>query len=80
MLAETHIAGLWCREVLARLGDYADGALDAAARAQVEAHVGACENCTRFGGRYLDLLRRLREAPAPELPEGLRERVLTRVS
>lgn len=80
MLAETHIAGLWCREVLARLGDYADGTLDPAARAQVEAHVGACDNCARFGGRYLDLLRRLREALPPELPEGLRERVMARVS
>ena len=65
MSLDDRVAGVSCREVLALLGDYQDGALAADARAALEAHVGACANCAAFGGAYGGLVARLRERLAP---------------
>ncbi len=54
------IAGLRCDEVLAALADYVDGELPPARRAQVEAHVGACRRCERFGGMYGAVIAQVR--------------------
>lgn len=65
MSLDDRVAGVSCREVLAQLGDYQDGALAADARATLEAHVGACANCAAFGGAYGGLVARLRERLSP---------------
>ena len=58
------------------LSGYLDGALDAAARARVEAHLAACADCRRERealGRVAGLLR---AEPAPRAPVGFVDRVL----
>ena len=78
---ERHAGGLWCREVLAALADYVDGELDAGARRRVEAHLGECDVCERFGGEYADTVRRLRTALAepPAVDGEIRARLLRRL-
>jgi|JI10StandDraft_1071094.scaffolds.fasta_scaffold325608_2 anti-sigma factor RsiW len=69
MTLDDMIAGLRCRDVLLRLGDYVDGTLADAERAGVEAHVAGCANCAAFGGVYgavATSLRRQLSAPAVE--------------
>lgn len=77
------VAGLSCREVLHRLSPYLDGELAPAEVARVEAHLGDCETCARFGGHVGRIVQQVRETlDRPEAPEGmarLRERVLARV-
>lgn len=52
MQGERTIGGLRCSEVLADLTEYLDGRLDAETRMRIEAHVGGCTNCERFGGSF----------------------------
>lgn len=77
MKNEREVAGLRCREVLARLSDYLDGALVAEERARLEAHVAACDHCARFGGVFAATMASLRRRLAhPEpLAEGVRARL-----
>lgn len=72
---QRHVAGLWCGDVLACLPDLVDGALDPATEAAVRAHVGGCDWCERFGGRYGGLVAALRGSPAPPIPAGAAERL-----
>lgn len=48
-----------CLEVLQCLGDYADGHLDRAAVAAVDAHLEHCQRCTVFSRRYAGMLQQL---------------------
>ena len=70
-------ASLTCEEVLALLSDHLDGDLAPERLATVEAHLHACDGCTRFGGEFRATLAALREhlRSAPPLPESLRERL-----
>ena len=70
-------ASLTCEEVLALLSDYLDGDLAPERLATVEAHLHACEGCTRFGEQLRATLGALREhlGAAPPLPDRLRERL-----
>lgn len=61
----TEIGGIRCDEVLARLADILDGELTEAERTRVGAHVAGCPACARFGARYHDVVRALREADVP---------------
>lgn len=72
-------AGLWCGEVLALLPDLVDGTLAEADRAQVMAHVAACDACARFGGAYGAVVTRLR-ASAPEAPTDVGARLRARLA
>ena len=57
--------------------DYTDGELDAAARAEVERHIGACAGCGRFGEELRRLaVEPLRNAPRVAAPASLWPRVL----
>lgn len=61
MTAENkQVGGLWCFDVLERLSDYVDGELSAAQRAQVEAHLKGCDECTKFGGEFGQVVQGLR--------------------
>jgi anti-sigma factor RsiW len=57
---DTVVAGVPCREVLADLSDFLDGALSDERVAQLQAHLGGCDNCSRFGGRVAQTLGALR--------------------
>jgi anti-sigma factor RsiW len=54
------VGGLSCFEVLEQLSDYLDGDLDAAAKAQLEAHLAGCAECTTFGGEFGAVVKSLR--------------------
>jgi anti-sigma factor RsiW len=54
---------------------FVDGELDAAGMAEVAAHLDSCEGCRAQAAAERELRARLRELPAPELPEGLAARV-----
>jgi anti-sigma factor RsiW len=46
------VAGLRCRDVLARLSEYLDHDLSPSDLARIEQHVRGCDHCERFGGRF----------------------------
>lgn len=62
---ERDIGGIRCSEVLARLADIVDGDVSVHDRERITAHVTACPECARFGTRYQDVIRALREADVP---------------
>ncbi|MFT3915595.1 MAG: anti-sigma factor [Anaeromyxobacteraceae bacterium] len=72
-------AGLTCEEVLALLSDYLDGELSPVDLGKVEAHLSACDGCTKFGGQFratVGALRsHLRSAAGPRLPDRIRARL-----
>ncbi|MCU0622355.1 MAG: zf-HC2 domain-containing protein [Gemmatimonadaceae bacterium] len=71
------VAGLSCREVLHRLSPYLDGELAAADVRQIEAHLGDCDTCARFGGHIGRVVQQLRETldAGPREESGVMERV-----
>jgi len=77
-MARNRVVGeLSCFEVLARLSDYLDGELDEAARRQVEVHLQGCEECTRFGGEFGEVVAALRQRLGGEadVPEAVARRL-----
>lgn len=55
--------------------DYLDGELPPEDRAALEAHFVTCPPCVAFLCSYKETPRILREAPAPPIPEEVRERL-----
>jgi anti-sigma factor RsiW len=76
---QRHVAGLWCGEVLQRLPNLVDGTLSDADRAQVIAHVSACDWCERFGGAYGAVVAALPKTMV-SAPDGLIERLRARLA
>lgn len=75
------VAGLSCLDVLARLSELVDGEVSADERAQMAAHVAACDWCDRFGREFAATLDALRaEAAAPPVPTEVGERLLARLA
>jgi len=68
---------LSCQEVLALLSDYLDGELGPDALGAVEAHLSACDGCTRFGGEFEATVAALRDhlRAGPRLPDRIRARL-----
>jgi anti-sigma factor RsiW len=64
-----------CRDEIALLGDYVDGALSPEETARVEAHLAVCPNCTSFLRDYRETPRLFREATAAAMPAELKERL-----
>lgn len=58
-----------CRRLRARLVDYADGALDAGARARLEGHLGACPRCAADLNALRDIAAALSESRVPRRDE-----------
>ncbi|MFN9089253.1 MAG: anti-sigma factor, partial [Gemmatimonadaceae bacterium] len=69
-----------CREVLADLSDYLDGALTPARVQALQAHLGACDRCARFGGQVAVVLQQVREAAVIESPVDVVDAVLARIA
>jgi anti-sigma factor (TIGR02949 family) len=78
MSLDDEIAGLTCRQVLAVLSDYIDGALDEPTRDQLTRHVSACANCERFGGMFGQVVAQLRATAASD--ESTFERLRARIA
>jgi anti-sigma factor RsiW len=51
---------LTCRELVERITDHLEGALDAAERARVDAHVATCEGCDAYVTQYLAAIAAVR--------------------
>ena len=72
-----------CADVMAKLWDYLDGALDDAAVAGIRAHLDACGHClphAEYGEAFLRAVAGLkRQAPASDVTAGLRSKVLDRL-
>ena len=62
-----------------RITAYVDGALPPEARAEVEAHLAACDACRDQEAFERGLRQRMRDLPAPPLPPGLEDRVHRRL-
>lgn len=70
------VAGISCREVLADLCDFLDGALGEGRVATLRAHLGGCDVCARFGADVSGALQALRDTrPVADVPAGFRERI-----
>ena len=69
---------LTCRDVIARLGDYVDAALDLLMRARVALHLAMCPPCRAYLATYRRTLELGGRAGRVEMPADVRHRV-TRV-
>ncbi len=77
MQGDRRVGGLWCHEVLERLSDYVDGELSEPERQQIDDHLRECDTCERFGGRFAESIRVIRESlqsPGP-LEDQVSERL-----
>ena len=64
-----------CSSLLALLSDYLDNRLPADVRADLEAHLGGCSDCTAFVGTYRSTVSLLQSLSDEDLPEELRIRL-----
>lgn len=75
-MTELRAPRLACREVVELLSDYLEGALPAAERARVEAHLETCPECVAYLAQLrttIGALGRLRE---DEVPVRMLERLV----
>ncbi len=69
-----------CEEVLRELSNFLDGEVSPALRAEIEEHLNACHNCTVLFDSARKTLTLVADNYFVELPVGLTERVLERLS
>lgn len=69
-----------CEEVLRELSNFLDGEVSPALRAEIEEHLSACHNCTVLFDTTRKTLTLVSDTYFVELPVGLTERVLQRLS
>jgi anti-sigma factor RsiW len=58
---DREVAGLRCSEVLQRLSEYVDGELSPDLVARIHDHLRGCDTCERFGARFANVVRTLRQ-------------------
>jgi anti-sigma factor RsiW len=66
---------LTCREVIARLGDYVDAALDMLTRARISAHLWLCAECRAYLATYTRTIALVRRGEQVDMPGEARHRV-----
>jgi anti-sigma factor RsiW len=64
-----------CREVIARLGDYVDAALDMLTRARVAVHLWTCAACRAYLATYERTRTLVRSGQRIDMPAEARRRV-----
>jgi anti-sigma factor RsiW len=67
---------LTCKEFVELVTDYLEGALSADLRAQLEAHLQICDDCTLYLGQMRLTIAALRASTAGPLSSDVRERLL----
>ena len=79
---DTTVARIRCRDVLADLSDYVDGALGTERVAALQAHLSGCERSARFGGTFVRVLTALRDGltEPPALEPDARARLHANVA
>ncbi len=68
---------LECREAVAMLTDYLDGALDAETTSSIEQHLTGCDGCTTFLEQLRTTSDALGELRDDDLPPALRDGLLS---
>ena len=66
---------LTCREVIARLADYVDAALDMLMHARVAVHLAVCAECRAYLATYRRTLALVGRSGKVEMPDEARHRV-----
>jgi mycothiol system anti-sigma-R factor len=69
-----------CDDLLRRLTEYQDGALDEAICEDIRLHLSTCDPCTEVERDLRDLVRLCGCAERPRMPGDLRRRLLARLS
>ncbi|HOP06184.1 MAG TPA: zf-HC2 domain-containing protein [candidate division Zixibacteria bacterium] len=64
-----------CPDYINELNDYLDGAIDPELCAEIEAHIGQCNNCRIMVDSMRQTVRLCREGTPEELPEKLSARL-----
>jgi Putative zinc-finger len=68
-----------CDDLLRRLTEYREGALDEAICVEVRVHLSSCHPCAEVQRDLEDLVRLCGCADRPRMPEDLRRRLLERL-
>ena len=68
-----------CDDLLRRLTEYREGALDEAICAEIRLHLSTCDPCSAVQRDLEDLVRLCGCEDPPRMPEELRRRLLERV-
>lgn len=68
-----------CRHLLDDLSLYLDGEASEAVCAEIEAHMAECENCRVMVDTMRQTIYLYQNLPQPELPEGARQRLYSRL-
>ena len=66
---------LTCREVIARLADYVDAALDLLMQARVAVHLAVCAECRAYLATYRRTIALVGRSAQVEMPGDARHRV-----
>ena len=66
---------LTCREVIARLADYVDAALDLLMHARVTVHLAVCAQCRAYLATYRRTIALVGQRGRLDMPEAARHRV-----
>lgn len=78
---EQTVGGMSCSEALSLLSRWIDGELEPAEGERLMAHVGACDVCMRFGGRFQGAVTQLRALGGDEdVPLGVAARLRDRLA
>ncbi|MFH1687542.1 MAG: zf-HC2 domain-containing protein [bacterium] len=64
-----------CPDYVSDLNDYLDGAIDPKLCAEIEAHVGRCENCRIMVDTMRQTVKLCREGVAESLPPALESKL-----
>jgi anti-sigma factor RsiW len=64
-----------CRHLLGDLSAYLDGEASAELCAEIERHLGDCENCRVVVDTLRKTVHLVRDLPRPEVPAAARERL-----
>lgn len=67
---------LTCAELVEKVTDLLDGALDAATERQLVEHLCGCGGCDRYLDQFQQTVRALHDARPEWLPDHIREAVL----
>jgi anti-sigma factor RsiW len=67
---------LACRELVELVTEYLEGALDASARARIDAHLADCDGCATYVDQVRATVAAAHRLPAPPVPRALLARLL----
>ncbi len=65
-----------CNEIKTQLSDYIDGELDSALCAEIERHLGGCDNCRIVVDTLRKTILLYRDYGAVAVPSGSRQRLI----